>query len=293
MSGTPFPRYLEEMVSAPLGMSATAFDPLPGPLQGLRAVGYNPRGFSDYLEPAPPGRQIWAEGGLWSSVADMARWVGFQLGAYGPATAGDSVLDPSARRAMHTPRYLGDPDDWSHAMGISWHAIRRDDVIWVQHSGGFPGFTSTICFDPKTGVGAVALVNGYGDTPRMAMGLAEATRDAVVRRPPSIARPAPVPDAWRPLLGLYADDYSTARLEWRDGELTFVDPDNSGWRPRLVPTDDPNVFIVGPGCGQSGEKARFRRLPDGRVTSVLLASDTLRRLAPVTDVDDAPATRRE
>ncbi len=83
------------------------------------------------------------------------------------------------------------------------------------------------------------------------------------------------------------DDYIAARLEWRDGELIFVDPDNSGWRPRLVPTDDPDVFVVGPGCAQSGEQARFLRLPDGRVTSVLLASGTLHRLAPVAAVDDA------
>ena len=216
----------------------------------------------------------------------MARWVGFQLGAYGPANGDDAVLDAAARRAMHTPRYLGDPDDWSHAMGISWHAIHRDGVTWVLHSGGFPGFTSNVCFDPKAGVGAVALVNGSGDAPGLALGLAQATREATLRRPPSVVPPAPVPEAWRPLLGLYADDYSTARLEWRDGELTFVDPDNPGWRPRLAPTDDPNVFVVGPGCGQSGEQARFRRLQDGRVASVLLASVTLRRLEPVPAVDD-------
>ncbi len=181
VSGAPFPRYVAEEVLAPLGMSATAFDPLPGSLQDLRAVGYNPRGFSDYLELAPPGPQIWAEGGLWSSVADMARWVGFQLGAYGPANKDDTVLDAAARRAMHTPRYLGDPDDWSHAMGISWHAIRRDGVTWVLHSGGFPGFTSNVCFDPKAGVGAVALVNGSGDAPGLAMGLAQATRESALR----------------------------------------------------------------------------------------------------------------
>ena len=153
-----------------------------------------------------------------------------------------------ARRARHNSRRR--------------HTIRRDEVIWVQHSGGFPGFTSSVCFDPETDVGAVALINGYGDTPRLAIGLAQATREAALRRPPGIVRPAPVPEAWRPLLGLYADDYSMARLEWRDGELTFLDPDNPGWRPRLVPTDDPDVFVVGPGCGQSGEQARFRRLPD-------------------------------
>ncbi len=112
VSGKPYPRYVEEEVLVPLGMLATFFPPLPpGPLRDLRAVGYNPRRFSDELEPAPETPEIWAEGGLWSSVGDLARWAGFQLGAYSSPSRDDAVLDATARRAMHTPRYLGDPDD--------------------------------------------------------------------------------------------------------------------------------------------------------------------------------------
>ena len=255
VSGAPFPRYVEENVLAPLGMSATAFEPLPGPLQDLRAVGYNPRGFSDYLEPAPPGPQIWAEGGLWSSVADMARWVGFQLGAYGPANRDDTVLDASARRAMHTPRYLGDPDDWSHAMGISWHTIRRDEVTLGTALGWVPRvyFQRLLrpedrcrCRRPRQRLWRHTGASPWGwRRPRERQHFA--ARRALSRRRRCL-RPG------CPCSACTLDDYSTARLEWRDGELTFVDPDNPGWRPRLVPTDDPDVFVVGPGCGQSGNK---------------------------------------
>ena len=54
VSRKPYPRYVEEEVLVPLGMLATFFPPLPPVrLRDLRAVGYNPRRFSDELEPAP------------------------------------------------------------------------------------------------------------------------------------------------------------------------------------------------------------------------------------------------
>ncbi len=46
VSGTPFAHYVEERVLVPLGMSATAFDPFPGSLESLRAVGLYPQGAS-------------------------------------------------------------------------------------------------------------------------------------------------------------------------------------------------------------------------------------------------------
>ena len=71
------------------------------------------------------------------------------------------------------------------------------------------------------------------------------------------------------------------RLEWRDGELSFIDIDDASWRPTLTPTEDPDVFLVAPGSRESGEHAVFRRLPDGRVTSVFLAASTFVRLDEV------------
>jgi hypothetical protein len=69
----------------------------------------------------------------------------------GPRAAAQ-VLVGSTLREMHRPRYLVD-DAWTEAWAIGWEAIRRDDVMWVQHSGGLPGFASNACFDPKEGSG--------------------------------------------------------------------------------------------------------------------------------------------
>jgi len=138
VSGIPYPGYVRERILDPLGMSATGFEPLGGPLLSRRAAGYSRRPFSDELDLEPAFPPVWAEGGLWSCVQDLARWISFQLRAYAADTytspAADSpVLAAASRREMHKPRYLAD-DDWTSAWGISWCGSpgRRqlDPALW-------------------------------------------------------------------------------------------------------------------------------------------------------------------
>jgi CubicO group peptidase (beta-lactamase class C family) len=280
-SGRPYADYVRREILEPLGMCSSGFDPLPGDLAKRRATGYAARTFSDDLDVAPTMGPVWAEAGLWSTVVDLARWVSFQLDAHTAAPA-STVLAAATLREMHKPRYLAD-DQWNVAWGIAWFAVRRDGVIWIQHSGGWHGFSSDVCFDPATQVGAIALVNGVGAADSLAMDLAAIARRAVGAVAPAVEPPSPTPEPFRPLLGIYTEPAlgSLLRLEWRDGNLTFVDPDNPGVCPTLSATDQPDVFVVGSGVRQSGETATFRRRADGRVASVLFASTTLARLDTV------------
>ncbi|HEX3488389.1 MAG TPA: serine hydrolase domain-containing protein [Streptosporangiaceae bacterium] len=283
VSGSPYTDYVRETILEPLGLADTAFEPLPPALAGRRATGYQDRTFSDQLETAPAFPALWAEGGLWSCLADVARWVSFQLSPYDSEPPAARVLSQDTLRVMHQPHYLVDAA-WTQARGIGWGAYRREDAVWIQHSGGLPGYRSNACFDRDSRVGAVVLINGGGDAAALAMDLAGIARRAVLARPRRIEPPAPVPDGWRSLLGLYATPLGpdgadhVLRLEWRDGKLTFVDPAEPGWRPVLEPGGEPDVFVVGPGHRQSGELVRFRRRADGRVTSAFLAEFTLVRL---------------
>src|SRR5580693_8847361 len=79
--------------------------------------------------------------------------------AYTGPTADSPVLAAASLREMHKPRYLAD-DDWTSAWGISWYADRQDGVSWIGHSGGLPGFTTSVRFDPGQQVGAIVLHNG-------------------------------------------------------------------------------------------------------------------------------------
>ena len=285
-SQTPYPRYVREAILEPLAMSDTGFEPLPATLQARCATGYAGRAFSDELDLAPVMPAVWAEGGLWSGLADLARWLSFQLSAYAGADNKCGVLTAARLRDMHQPRYLGDAE-WTQAWGISWYAARRGDVIWIQHSGGMPGFTSNMCFDPDEQVGAIALLNGSANASELAMDLAEIARHAARAAAAVIEPPAPTPDAFRCLLGIYAgpEPGLFVRLEWRDGKLTFIDPDAAAWRPTLAPTGDPDIFTIEPGVRQSGDHATFHRLSDGRVTSVFLGTATLIRMDRVHPAD--------
>ena len=280
VSGIAYPRYVRELILDPLGMSATGFEPLGGPLPGRRAAGYRSRPFSDELDLEPPFPPVWAEGGLWSCVQDLARWISFQLRAYTGPAAGSPVLAAASLREMHKPRYLAD-DDWTSAWGISWCADRRDGVSWIQHSGGLPGFTTSVCFDPWQQVGAIVLHNGPAFTAEIARELAVTAYRLAGSAPTAAAVPAPAPAGYGPLLGLYARaglGGGVLSLQWRAGQLAFFIPELPSWQLVLEPTSNPDVFIAGPGSDLSGENVIFRRHDDGRVTSVFLVQGTYLRL---------------
>ena len=276
VSGMTYARYIRSRILTPLKMTSTALDPLPERLRARRAIGYDPRFLSDELDPAPPEPGVFqAEGGLWSCVEDLARWLSCQFSP-------EPVLSEQTAAEMHKPRYLVDPE-WTRAWAIGWYARRRDEGVWIMHSGGHYGFITNACFDPKQKVGAIALLNGFGDATGLAMDLGKIAREAVKAAAPKIEPPAPLPKEWRPLVGLYVIKHfgSVVSLEWRDGKLTFLDPTDPTWTPTITPTDDPDVFVVEPGFRESGELVRFQRRKDGRVVSVVAAVATMERLEPV------------
>ena len=273
-SGTPYAQRVRETILDPLGLASTSFEPLSADLAARCATGYAARGFSDDLQLSPAMPRIEAEGGLWSCVEDLARWISAQFT--------EDVLPATTLAEMHRPRYLGD-EAWTEAWGIGWYAVRRESGIWVQHSGGLHGFTSNVCFDPKQKVGAIVLVNGDSSPAGICMDLADIGRRAVTAAPRPIEPPAPLPPEWADLLGLYADpEYALlVRVEWRDGKLSLLAAGEDEWRPTLAPTATADRYVVSPGVRESGEACVFHRRPDGRVASMMLATTSLRRLDPV------------
>jgi hypothetical protein len=120
-----------------------------------------------------------------------------------------------------------------------------------------------------------------GPASTLAMDLAALARDALLEHPAAVEVPAPVPEEWRSLLGLYTDPeyHWIYRLEWRDGKLTWLDPNEPEWRPTLEPTGQPDGFVFSRGFRESGDPCVFLRRADGRVRGVSIAdAETLTRL---------------
>jgi CubicO group peptidase (beta-lactamase class C family) len=282
VSGRPYSEYVRERILDALGMSASGFPPLSDALRPRMATGYTVRQFSDELSESVAAPDAGAEGGLISCIADLARWISFQTGTGGERGEAP-VLASSTLTEMQRPRYLGGDPTWELAWGISWYAIRRGDVVWVQHSGDLHGFSSNLCFDREHRVGAIALVNTLVSAGELSMQLATIAREAVAALPAVISPPQPTPEQYRDLLGYYGGDHFSQlmRLEWRDGRLTFVDPTTASWRPTLTATDRPDSFVVDPYVREAGEPCVFHRRADGRVDSVALGPTVLRRLEAV------------
>ena len=283
-SGIPCPEYLSTQILEPLGMSQTGYPPFAPDLRERQAGGYDWHALSDFLDPAPDMPPVWAEGGLWSCVEDLARWISFQLDAYQDHPTQETVLKAASRRRMHTPRYLAG-DSWTEAWGISWFARRQADVTWIGHSGGVPGFTSTICFDPISQVGAIVLTNGMTGGVTIGAELAAVAckaRSGSKAGAAAIAQPSPVPDEYKDLLGIYARPSLGGwllRLEWRGHQLVFTTPELPRWQVPLLPSGEPDVFAADPRTGM-GDKAIFRKTVDGRVRAVELGDATWIRLCP-------------
>ncbi len=109
-------------------------------------------------------------GGLWSTAADLARWVDFLSSAFPPRDGHDAgPLRRSSRREMQQVHRAGMLDPAVHAgaapavhlgygMGlqvVAHHSL--GDVI--THSGGLPGYGSNMRWAPGRRVGVVALGN--------------------------------------------------------------------------------------------------------------------------------------
>jgi len=202
VSGMPYARYLEERLLRPLGMRVTTLEARSVPA-GRLARGYRWQDGGWLEEPQLPDGAFGPMGGMLTSVADLARWVGFMLDAW-PARDGpdEGPLARASRREMQQlARYYGTSatSDSSGRVqlvvgGYGYGLNVRETCLhrYVSHGGGLPGFGSQMRWLPEHGVGLVALGNltytGLVGTFDRALALLAATGGLAAREP----QPAPV-----------------------------------------------------------------------------------------------------
>ncbi len=283
--GTPYRTYIVDHLLAPLGMTSTAFE-LNGGLASRAARGHEPPAFSDRLQPSPDRLKATdADGGLCSSVDDVARWLRLQFRTDVQVGGGDQVLAGPSLAEMHRPRRVLDRD-WTQAMGLGWRVYRREDgQVHVGHAGGTFGFTGMALFSPSRRLGVVALTNGEGPMGKLAARLLRLEDDlpdaAASSSGDAPDLPQPVPEPFAELLGIYAwkDHSAPARVEWLRGRLVLssFDERHGEQLSVLEPTGDPLVFVVHGGRG-NGEPCTFRRSATGNITGLAIGGWPLVRL---------------
>ncbi len=154
--GRPFMDFVEEDVFKPLGMTSSTF--VIGPELAPRlTVGYVNRGDGN-PDPEQPSREHAGRGykvpngGVYSTVGDLARFMGALQGRAAPAVLSEESVAEMSR--VHTPE---DPDN-GYGLGVMIRTA-DDGARLIGHSGSVAGYNAYMLFEPESGLGVVLLRN--------------------------------------------------------------------------------------------------------------------------------------
>ncbi len=220
-TGIAVQRHVTERLLEPLGMRDTTWVrpghdrwARPHRLQDGVAV-------PDPAEPLGDG-EIAPMGGLWTTLADLATWVGWLDAANGPGygTANDDLLAAASRREMQRIQtYIGMATvaGRSCPAGYGFGLNLRDDPTLgkiVAHSGGLPGYGSNMRWLAGRGIGALAFGNlTYTPMWELTMQMLDVLhRHGAVPDAPALESPLLTRTAERlvALLGAWDDDDASA-----------------------------------------------------------------------------------
>ncbi|MBI3745029.1 MAG: beta-lactamase family protein [Chloroflexi bacterium] len=209
VAGAEYRDVVRERILGPLGMDSTGFLREEVPVERL-ALGYLWRDDAYVEEPMDPYGALASMGGIFTSVRDLARWVAFLTDAWPPRDDSEPALPLSraSRREMQTAQGAwlptvdagldGDPTLTSGGYGFGLFV--EDGSRWgriVRHSGGYPGFGSTMAWQPASGLGVIVLANHrYAPSTLLAREML-ASLLASEAVPPRRLRPAPATTAAR------------------------------------------------------------------------------------------------
>jgi CubicO group peptidase (beta-lactamase class C family) len=178
VEGASWEQVVRRRVLDPLEMRHTGLAP-----DADRALGYHvhPHAGTAIEEPLFDLRATASVGGLWSTVADLARYAAFV------AEPVEEVLSADTLAEMCRPLVMTDPDSWAGAYGLGFGMERSRERVLVGHGGAMPGYLTGLRVRRADKVGAVAFANSTAGA--LPLTLATQLVDAVLDAEPTAAAP--------------------------------------------------------------------------------------------------------
>ncbi|WP_217197214.1 serine hydrolase domain-containing protein [Streptomyces buecherae] len=182
LRGAPWDEVLRREVLVPLGMTRTSATP-----EAPHAHGWAMHPWADVMqrEAVEDMGVMGPAGQLWSTAADLARYVVFL------ARGDDRVLSAATLAEMRRPASAPEGAAWDDSYGLGLQVVRRDGRLLFGHTGSMPGFLSTVWVSPDENLAGVALANA---TSGPSIGTLVADLIGIVAR-----HEPPIPEPWRPL----------------------------------------------------------------------------------------------
>jgi CubicO group peptidase (beta-lactamase class C family) len=147
-AGTSFSAAVQERLLDPLGLARTTFEEPPAAARGHvqdRTTGHRPAPDVGYAERRRPA------GGLWSTVGDLLRFAGHQLGGPGP-------LAPAELSAVQEPR--AEALGGRYCLGCWSRPLAGGRAAW-DHEGSVGGFQSLLLLVPEDRAALAVLTNSW------------------------------------------------------------------------------------------------------------------------------------
>jgi len=145
-SGMPFEEYMKQKVFDPLGMPTSSVDYEFVEQYADRALGHFP-----FVAEVPVAIPMVAAGGVYTSAAELARFVLFHL--HRGTIDGRRILDAALIDTMYTSSEVSK----GYALGIA--IGEKHNTYFLNHNGGGFGFLTTMTWYPEYGIGCVVLTN--------------------------------------------------------------------------------------------------------------------------------------
>jgi CubicO group peptidase (beta-lactamase class C family) len=180
ITGDPWQGRIYKTLLMPLGMEASYFGVTPPQLRSRRSHNYvvGSGRVDDRGADFDPGITI-PNGGWNAPVTDIARWLGFLMGATNPAIQRrhDEILPRAAIEQMWQPVVRVDDEQ---EMGLSFFVRHDGERKLVGHTGTQANFRSFFWLDPASRTAVIGVVNtsNNADPSGSAQGFAELMRAA-------------------------------------------------------------------------------------------------------------------
>jgi CubicO group peptidase (beta-lactamase class C family) len=166
VTGMSWAENVQERILDPLGMDRTIATVKELDSKGNYATPHARNDEGNYPIPWTSWDNVAATGGLISSVADLAKWMVFNLN--NGVHQGDTLLSKQTRNMVWTPHnnHMVDhtsPNDFNRhfsGYGLGWGLSDYHGRLRVGHTGGYDGMITAVTLIPDENLGVVVLTNG-------------------------------------------------------------------------------------------------------------------------------------
>lgn len=230
LRGQSWAEVVTDEILVPLGMTRTTTRPRPPAAQGFAV-----HPWADVLlaEPETDNGALAPAGQLWSTVADLARWVSFLAGRT------EGLLRAETLAEMSEPQSLGDVRSgaWTSSYGLGLQLWNTGGRRSYGHTGSMPGFLALAKTEPD-GDGVVLCANAT--TGLDLTGVGDDLLSILAEQEPRIVpawRPSRTAANVLPLLGIWYWGPTPVALRARDdGGLEIESIGRGGRTSRFSPT---------------------------------------------------------